>query len=177
MPILSFGQRLRNNRMVAFLIMFVGMAGMGWLISKWSTQPGSREIRVGQRIMYQIMGAETLSKTEFYDRYPDGTPSDFVEFATSPAGEKLWPPAEGEGESSRDSLIQDRMDNTNRLRRPDILTFSAREFEPGVFPQIVYVPRDEEHKMIIKGYDRGDRKPEFVYDWKFPTDAGHIPLN
>ena len=175
MPILSFAQRLHGNRMIAMFVTFLLMGGMGYVISKCSEQPGSREVRVGQRIMYQIMGSETLHKTEFFDRYPDAAPSDFVAFLESPAGERLWPPAEGEGEEKVVDVPG--RSSSNRIRRPPSLTFSAREPTPGESPQIVYVPDDANQKMVIEGYDPGNEEPVFEYDWKFPTDAGAIPLD
>lgn len=173
--ILSVGQSLRNNKMMAILVMFVVLGGLGWLIQKWSVQPGSPELRIGQRIMYQIMGSETLHKTSFFDRYPQAQPSDFVEFAGSPAGEVLWPPMR-EKQSAAEGL-RNRGKIAIRILRPKSLTFSAYRPRPGEHPQIVYIPRDEENIMVIEGYDPGDDRPEFVYEWKFPTKAGAIDLN
>ncbi|MFP4596885.1 MAG: hypothetical protein ACLFVJ_01450 [Persicimonas sp.] len=62
------------------------------------------------------------------------------------------------------------------MLKPDGLSFSAREPVNALGKQIVYIPRDDDGQMEIRGYEHPEAKPVFIYKWDFPTDAGKIPL-
>lgn len=169
----NYAQINKRNKVLSLLIMLPLFALMGWAISECSKQPGSYEIRTGQRIMYQIAGSQTLEKAGFYEAHPDGTPSDFVAFVQSRRGAKLWP----SGASSDDGFEPSyRQTSSNRIEKPAALTFAAHQRTSYDKPQIVYRPDDANQKLIVEGYDPGRDEPAFVYDFDFPTDAGEIPL-
>ena len=153
------------------------IAVMAWIMKDCAKQPGSREVQIGQRIIYQMAGKETLRKAGFYDEYPTAKPSDFVRFVSSGGGEKLWPPVEGTAGNDRAvDVPSSRQSSSNRVLKPRKLTFSARERTNPDQPQVVYYGDDEKGKIIVEGYDPGKEKPVYTYDFDFPTDAGEIPL-
>lgn len=164
----------KRNRVLAFLIMLGIFAGLGWLIPKWSEQPGSPALRTGQRIMYQMAGSQTLDKAGFYNIYPDGRPSDFVSFVQSRSGQILWPPRNNPKKSMTAPSFDGGMGN--RLAQPANLTFAAYERTNWQQPQIVYSADEADQKLLVRGYDPGKEEPMFVYDFDFPTDATEVPL-
>ncbi len=164
---------LRNIGVFQFLGFVVTAAIAAHLLVKWSAQPGSVELRQGQRIVYQIMGEETLREVGFYKAYPQGRPSDFVRFADSHQARRLWPQSVSEFNDSDQKLAKP---DPGRVLRPDDLSFSAHEPDSTRGKQIVYIPHDEEGQIEVRGYETPDAEPVFTYEWDFPTDAGKIPL-
>jgi hypothetical protein len=163
--------KLTPSALIGFVTTFVLLA---FIISRCSEQPGSAELQRGQRIMYQVMGDETLQKAGFYEAYPGGGPAEFADFASSEQGRILWPMTIGEHKASAMGRAGRSPD---RLLRPEALSFSGRTPDSDAGEQIVYVPLDDEGQMEIRGYETPDSEPVFVYQWDFPTDAGEVPLH
>lgn len=155
---------------VAFALTFGGIA---YYIISNSEQPGSPTLQQGQRVMYQVMGKETLRAAGFYRAHPTARPSDFVEFAQTPQGRRLWPQSVSE---FRDRQVPGFKRSPPRVLKPDYLTFAPNKPDPSGGTQIVYVPRDDTGQIEIQGHERPDAKPVFIYTWDFPTDAGKVPL-
>ncbi|QDG51608.1 hypothetical protein FIV42_12875 [Persicimonas caeni] len=156
---------------IAFALTFGGIA---YFIINSSEQPGSPALQQGQRVMYQVMGKETLQAAGFYKAYPSGRPSDFVNFLQTSQGRRLWPKSVSE---HRDAQIPGANRGPSRVLKPDDLSFSAHKPAPSAGRQIVYVPLDDTGQMEVRGYERADAKPVFVYTWEFPTDAGKVALS
>lgn len=164
---------LRKMPVGMFINFLIVSALVVWGIMKLGEQPGSVELRQGQRIMYQVMGAKTLRKAGFYDAYPSATPSDFVSFVQTDRGERLWPQTVGDYKSSS---IPGAERDPGRVLQPDSLSFAAHSPDPSAGKQIVYVPLDDAGQMEVRGYEDPQAEPVFVYTWDFPTDAGEVPL-
>ncbi len=156
---------------IAFALTFGGIA---YFIVRGSEQPGSPALQQGQRVMYQVMGRETLQSAGFYSAHPGGQPSDLVEFLETQQGQRLWPKTVSE---HRDGQIAGAERSPRRVLMPDHLSFTANEPDPSAGTQIVYVPRDEQGQMEVRGYESPSAKPVFIYTWDFPTDAGKVPLD
>lgn len=162
----------KRSKVLSFLIIFVLLAVIGWGITKLSEQPGSYEIKLGQRIVYQMAGSQTLEKAGFFDAYPEGRPSDFVSFVQSRSGQKLWPPPQ----RAKDDVALPSYRDDNRLRKPADLRFAAYQRTTWDEPQVVYIPDDANQQLILHGYDPGHEEPLYVYDFDFPTNASEIRL-
>ena len=164
---------LRRMPAKTFIGFLITAAVTAYFIINFSSQPGSVEVRQGQRIMYQMMGQETLQKAGFFRAHPAGDPSDFVSFVNTPEGRRLWPATVSEYKSNS---VPGAGRDPHRVLQPDALCFSAHQPDPAGGPQIVYLPHDDTGQMEIRGYDSPDAEPVFTYTWDFPTDAGEIPL-
>jgi hypothetical protein len=171
----NYAQIHKRNKVLGLLIMLPLFALMGWGIKECSKQPGSYEIQVGQRIIYQMAGSQTLDKAGFYETYSDARPSDFVSFLQSRSGQKLWPPSKQDQTSSNEPSY--RLESSNRILKPENLSFAAGERTSWDQPQVVYAADDANNKLLVRGYDPGKDEPMYVYDFDFPTDAGEIPLD
>lgn len=170
----NFAHLHKRNKVLGFLIMLPLFGLVSWGIIECSEQPGSPALHTGQRIIYQMAGSQTLEKAGFFETYPDGRPSDFVRFLQSRRGDILWPPAPPEKNGYEPSY---RQSSDNRIQKPDSLTFSAHDRTTREKPEIVYLPDDANHQIIVKGFDPGQDGPAFVYEFDFPTAAGEIPLD
>ncbi|MFP4596886.1 MAG: hypothetical protein ACLFVJ_01455 [Persicimonas sp.] len=71
---------LRNISASHFIGVVVTIAITAYIFGDCAEQPGSAQVRQGQRIIYQMMGEETLREVGFYEAHPQGRPSDFVAF-------------------------------------------------------------------------------------------------
>lgn len=163
-------RRMTVGGLVGMLVtMFFGAQ----ILIRCNEQPGSAELQRGQRIMYQVMGEDTLRKAGFYEAYPEGRPSDFVEFADSEAGRVLWPITIAQ---YKGSSLETAGRGPGRVLRPEALSFSAHRPDPDAGKQIVYVPLDEEGQIQLRGLEAPDAEPAFVYTWDFPSDAGEVDL-
>jgi hypothetical protein len=158
------------NTVIAMVLVF---GALSYFITSWSEQPGSMELQQGQRIMYQVMGAETLREAGFYQAYPAARPSDFVNFARTRQGQRLWPQTTKE---FRDKQVPGASGDPGRVLQPVDLSFAAESPDQASGKQIVYVPLDETGEIEVRGYERPDAEPVFVYTWEFPTDAGRVQL-
>ncbi len=129
----------------------------------------------GQRAMYQMMGEETLKRAGFYDIYPDGRPSDFVEFIESEEGQKLWPQTTDEYYSSHDPTRRPGS-GPDRILQPSQITYTPFEVDPSAGKQVVYIPHDDLGKIEFRGYRDPQRGPFQTSKWPFPSDANPIDL-
>lgn len=135
---------------------------------------GPADLRQGQRVLVQMMGERTLEHVGFFEAYPEGGPSDFVEFVGSEKGQVLWPRTVRE--FHRESTDPTRQETPGRALRPDDVGFSAWEPDPSLGRQLVYIPDDEESVMYIEGYDEAVDEPVHRWVVDFPTDARKLEL-
>lgn len=133
---------------------------------------GPDDMRQGQRVIYQMMGEETLEHLGFFDLYADATPSQWVAYIDSRRGQVLWPPTTEEYRSDHTDPMREEI--PGRLLRPTGLEYSAYEPDPALGRQLVYIPDDEEGVVHIHGYDEPFDEPVHTWVYEFPTDASFL---
>ncbi len=127
----------------------------------------------GQRVLYQIMGEDNLQQVGFYDAYPQGRPSDFVEFVNSEEGEVMWPKTASEYYSTHDPTRRPGS-GPDRILQPSALTFTPHEVDPSAGKQVVYIPHDDLGKIEFRSYRDPQRDPFQTSKWDFPSDGKAI---
>lgn len=135
---------------------------------------GPEDMRLGQRVIYQMMGEETLEHVGFFEAYPEATPSQWVEYINSEEGQFLWPRTSRE--FHRDHTNPMREHTPGRLLRPTDLEYSAYEPDPALGRQLVYIPDDEEGLVHIQGFDSPFDEPIHTWSYEFPSDASFLDL-
>lgn len=145
---------------------------VGPLVGKYSEMPGSASLQHGQRVLFQMMGRDTLRSIGFFDEYPEARPSDFVELIKDP-NHILWPP-----EPHKDKRhVPDTSASSNRHLKPASVVFSFHNRTTTDSDEIVLVPDDENRQIILRGYSPGETETTYEYIWDFPTKAGKVKLN
>ncbi len=169
---------LRNLHKFSFktiITMVVFVASCVALLLMCSERASPPSVVQGQRVLYQMMGADNLSQLDFSTRYPDESPSDFVEFLDTEDAEPLWPPTtDHQWEGSDPVRIVDQ--STNQLMRPENVDFVAFEVNPELGKQLVYIPDDESGEMRVESYDDPTARPTGVQVWYFPTNGREADL-
>lgn len=103
-----------------------------------------------------------LSRSAFYVAYPDGKPSDYVQFVFSTLGAAEWPPVEGGGEFSPEE--QRGMQALNQLL-PANIDFAPLRPDPGKTGlQVVFKADDGKGVVIFEGYASATDKPLLVVE-------------
>lgn len=152
---------------VSAVLLFVVI---GPMIQECSKMPGTPELQVGQRIVFQMAGRENVRQVSFFESYPDALPSNFVTMVAD-ENHPLWPG------KAQEQAIHEQLDTpSNRILRPEGLEFSSWERRFPQSDEIVLNARDEEQKLVVTGYVGGESEPAFEYVWDFPTTAGKIPI-
>lgn len=139
------------------------------LFERWSKMPGSPGLQHGQRVLFQMMGRDTLRSIGFFDDHPKALPSDFVRMVDDP-NHILWPP---EPKKNSDH-IPDSGTKSKRLLLPTGVVFSSHERTTQDSDEIVLVPDDANRQIILRGYSPGESEITYEYTWDFPTRAGEI---
>lgn len=152
-------------------LLFVA-TGMIWFMNCYEDSHDS-ELSQGQRVIYQMMGAENLERAGFFDEYPEARPSDFVEFVDSEQGEVLWPPTTAEYYASHDPTRRPGS-GPGRQLQPNNITFTPYRVDPSGGKQVVYVPHDDLGKMEFRGYRSPDAEPFQISMWDFPSTGQAI---
>lgn len=169
----AIGGRIIGGRAVAMLAMFLLLwFVIGPLIEKCSEMPGTPQLQAGQRIMYQMAGRANLRQVGFFEDHPRAKPSDFVAMISDP-DHPLWPPPP----PSERPVAGMGGGGDNRILMPEGLAFTAHRPSHQDIDELVYLPDDENLKLILRGYVAGADEPAFEYVWDFPTDAGEVKLS
>jgi len=115
-------------------------------------------------VVGEMLGKRNLDRSQFHVLYPDGRPSDFVEFFFSPAGSSELPPdPDGrEGLSARD------LRDAGITARPKGVTFVRDGVESTARRQLVLSADDARGVVIAKGYASPDQQPVLVQEWRLP---------
>jgi hypothetical protein len=164
----------------ALLILFsmVIMVGSTFYICHgiYRSSEGPSDMRMGQRVVYQMMGQQTLEHLGFFERDPEAEPSDFVAFIDSEEGEVLWPPTMREHGAAQRDYAANYRPIEGRLLRPNGLEYNAYEPDPTLGRQLVYFPDDEAGVVHIHGYDEPFDEPVHRWVYEFPTEAMLLEL-
>ena len=155
---------------IAVVVAVIG--GCGYALFAWYGGSYDRSLLRGHEVIVQISGEETLKQAGFYSAYPEGRPSDVVDFVDGDEGQVQWPKTDRE---YRDQFAHpDLVDSPGRALMPRDLEFVAHQRELEAGRQIVYVPRDDEGVLDIRGY--ADDDPLYEWELQFPSDAAEIDL-
>lgn len=124
----------------------------------WETQ--DTKLQRGHNAFAEMTQETKLEDAGFYDAYPEGTPSEFVEFVDTI--DARGPDATGaeQWQIAFDALS------------PEDLVYSPRKPDPDQSRQLVYIPDDDSHRMILEGYLDPDDEPLHEWTVDFPSDAG-----
>ncbi len=152
-------------------VVFVGSCG--FCCYSWHSGSYDYQLQRGERVMHSMMGEENLESAGFFEAYPEGRPSDFMEFLEAEQGESLWPPTPREFRAQAD--VPELARDSEQPLTPEALKFVAYEVDPGdPIRQIVYIPNDEEGVFDLRGYVDPTESPIHTWTLPFPTDAEPI---
>lgn len=157
---------------VTFLLLCLSCILTPFLCFDMSSPP---EIVQSQRALYQVMAADNLAQTDFFDDYPDATPSDFVAFWQSDAARVLEPPPTDHRWPEKDAYPL-RDSDTNWHYRPRAVDFVPLEYDPHRGAQLVFLPNDDNSRMFVECYEADSKRPVKTLDWAFPTSGAEANL-
>ena len=161
---------LEAIRLLVIIAVVVGGFGYACHYCMWDSY--DRSLLRGHAVIVEMTGEPNLEKAGFYDAYPDGSPSDFVEFMDSEEGEAYWPPTNREYRQQFEH--PDLVDEPQRALSPNNLVYVAHRPDDAEMRQLVYIPDDDAGQLELIGYrDPGDAP---LYEWTvdFPSDADEI---
>lgn len=98
--------------------------------------------------MRSMMKAGHLSRSAFYVAYPDGKPSDFVNYIFSDIGTAEWPPSD----AWADEMVREQMRAIHKPLMPDGVAFVPLQADPQGGMQLVVKFDDEKGVVILEGY-------------------------
>jgi hypothetical protein len=126
------------------------------------------DLERGFRIVQWWTNPSMLARSSFAISYPDGQPSELLEFLYSPIGLAEWPPMEGSGEFSSDEealLVQ-----SGQPVIPAGLRFVHGRPDTSHGKQIVLVPDDKKGLIIAEAYIDPHQPPLARREYRLKTD-------
>lgn len=139
-----------------------------------STDP---ELSKAARAMHHMTTRPFLSRSCFYVAYPNGSPTDYVDYIFSPLGAVEWPPGDGstpagEDVSPEQAMMQETMAFEAEQARaaglpvlPGSVRISRLQRSNSRAKELVLSPADEEDKVMAKGYLPGETEPVLQTEW------------
>lgn len=162
--------------MLCPLVCAMMMAGCG-------VEPTDPELRQAARAMHQMTTRSILSRSCFYVAYPDGSPSDFVDYLFSPLGAAEWPPrdgrtAPGEELSPDQAIMRETMAFEAEQAKaaglavlPGSVRISRMQRRDPTAKELVLRPDDSKGVVVATGYMANQSEPVTASEWKLPTGS------
>ena len=151
------------------------MASAMYVVFSFIPSEEVQELRRAERVFGQMSGEQTLESSGFFEAYPDGGPSDFVEFLNSDEGAKVWP------QTTREYYNRPYSDDQTptvkgRLLRPNDVDFRPYEVDPEGGKQLIYIPDDEGGAFELQVYLVPDEGPLHTTRLPFPSESRGVTL-
>jgi|GEM_PF-1280599 len=134
--------------------------GVGLLLG--GCQQPDPQLKQASFAMAKMATQKALSRSCFYMIYPNGKPSDFVEYLFSDLGVAGWPLAFDEQEVEQ-------MKAVGMVPLPREVVVSPRERQKPQQKELVLVPDDASNKIEAKGYLPEQDSPNVQNQWNLAT--------
>ncbi|MFU8803846.1 MAG: hypothetical protein ACNA8W_08575 [Bradymonadaceae bacterium] len=164
----------------AFVTSLIFLGSLLYLFFAFRAPDEWYDFQTGERVLKQMMGERTLQTGGFFEAYPEGGPSDFVNYVNTEEGAIMWPMTRREYHSIS-SLDQAHASHHHkpikgRFLRPDDVEFQPHELNPAGGRQLVYIPFDDRGIIEVRAYESPQSEPLFVSHLPFPSEHPGIEL-
>lgn len=119
------------------------------------------ELNQAVKVVGKMLTPRNLSRSAFYAAYPDGKPSDFVNYMFSPMGTVEWPPAA----DNREGLTVQDLRAAGITPMPKDVRLVPHTADPRYRKQVVVSADNVRGMVIAKGYIESDKEPVLVKEW------------
>ncbi|MFC1541838.1 hypothetical protein ACFL50_05240 [Candidatus Latescibacterota bacterium] len=156
-------------------MLFLGIAAFV-IIVRWGTKPKpeASTLEKAANAVHWMIAPVNLSRSSFTVAFPNGKPSDYVNYMFSDMGVAEWPPHEDSGEFTLPEMKAMRIPFF-----PAGVEISQLEPDPEYGMQIVIKDDDNRGVVIVEGYSDPSQPPvmteEFVLK-KVPPGPGVIQI-
>ncbi|MFC1650495.1 hypothetical protein ACFL2X_02895 [Candidatus Latescibacterota bacterium] len=135
------------------------------IITRSGTKPKTEatSLEKAANAVHRMISPTYLSRSSFTVAFPDGVPSEYVNYIFSEMGVAEWPPFEDSGEFTLQEL--------KSMRIPYIPTgieISQLEPDPDYGAQIVLKHDDSRNMVIVEGYTDPSQPPVITREKELP---------
>ena len=118
------------------------------------------------KVVRYMSREDVLPTTTFAIKYPDGTPSDFVDWFLSEEGRSHWPASLSNADSNAE--IRKEAYELNAPIVPRNMVFLAHKPDRKQGRQLVVKPDDGRNLIIVEGYADPNALPDLKREWELP---------
>ncbi|QPJ62367.1 MAG: hypothetical protein G3M70_11005 [Candidatus Nitronauta litoralis] len=153
----------QSTRIILLLVLPLTIYGTFFFLKDCCEPEGDPELRKGIQLVRYMSAPWQLRRSSFLVFYPDGKPSDFVNWMFSPFGTAEWPPTEGMVEMDEMVGMQARSIGAPIL--PNSVRMSSFQLvsEPG--KQVVVKADDTRGMILVEGFLDPEGPPEITDGW------------
>ena len=133
-------------------------------------KPEPTEFEKAANAVHWMIVPHNLSRSAFTVAFPEGLPSEFINYMFSDMGVAEWPPYEDSGEFSPEEIRAMRIPLI-----PKEIELVPLYPDPEVDKQLVIKFDDSRRMVIVEGYSEPKQEPVLVREWNLPRvepDAG-----
>ncbi|MFC1538032.1 hypothetical protein ACFL6H_01285 [Candidatus Latescibacterota bacterium] len=146
-------------------MLFLGIAAFV-IIVRWGTKPKpeATTLERAANAVHWMISPVNLSRSQFTVAFPNGKPSDYVNYMFSDMGVSEWPAYEDSGEF--------RLDELKAMRIPFFpagVHVSQLEPDPEFGAQIVIKDDDSRDVVIVEGYSDPSQPPVMTRERELPN--------
>ena len=127
------------------------------------TKSEPTEFEKAANAVHWMILPHNLSRSAFTVAFPEGLPSEFVNYMFSDMGVAEWPPYEDSGEFSPEELKFIRIPLI-----PKDIELVPLYPDPEVEKQLVIKFDDNRGMLIVEGYNDPEQEPVLVREWNLP---------
>ena len=102
----------------------------------------------------KMLSSSVLTKSCFYFVFPDGNPTDYINYIFSPLGSAEWPVA-------MDNFEKEQMQSVGQVTIPRNVIVSPLARTNTLAKEVVLTPNDEENLVILKAYRDSEVRTHF----------------
>lgn len=121
------------------------------------------DLEQAAQMVHSMSSADRLKISTFPMVYPEGKPSQFVQWFFSTLGTREWPLTAAEFKAQFDETII-----PGYPLLPEDVAFSRQKPDLGKGRQLVVKSDDAHGTLIVEGYTQPGQKPVLVQVWKLP---------
>ncbi len=151
------------TRLILFALIPFLIYGMFFLLKDCCEPEGDPELRKGIQVVGYMSATRQLKRSSFLAVYPEGKPSDFVNWMFSPFGTAEWPPTEAMAEMDEMEGMAARSIGAPML--PKAVRLFPFKLDAEAKKQVVVKADDATGQIIVEAYLDPKSPPALEASW------------
>lgn len=153
----------QSTRIILMLVLPLTIYGTFFFLKDCCEPEGDPELRIGIQLVRYMSAPWQLKRSSFLAVYPNGKPSEFVNWMFSPFGTAEWPPTEAMVEMDEMEGMQARSIGAPIL--PKGVKMSPFKLNPDSGKQVVIKADDVKGMILVEAFLDPNLPPEIQDSW------------